>query len=248
MARSSTRLSGPDIDVVVPAAGVGRRMGGRVPKQYLRIAGRPVIAWTLEAVLAHPRVAGATVALAEQDDDWTLGDALNGKPLWRVPGGDQRQASVLSALRWLSQRRPGSTLVLVHDAVRPCLDAADLDALIAAAEVSEHGALLAVPVRDTLKRSGEGAVVAATEDRSGLWQALTPQCFRLDRLLEALSLAERDRVTVTDEANAMERLGYHPRLVEGGTGNVKLTRPGDLPLISALLRSRAGGSGGVAPE
>lgn len=223
---------------VVPAAGRGTRFGGPTPKQYLPLAGKPVIAHALEAVLAHPRVAGAVVALAAGDELWPGWRELAGKPVLRCEGGSERADSVLAALRAV----PGAgdeTLVLVHDAARPNLAAADLARLLEAADAHPDGAILAAPVRDTLKRAGTDATIDATEPRERLWRALTPQAFRHGPLLRALERAKDMGVQVTDEAMAMELGGARPRLVEGREDNLKVTTPADLALAEFLVsRSR----------
>lgn len=231
-------MSGTDLWAVIPAAGRGTRFGGDVPKQYLEVAGRPLIAHALQALLAHPRVAGAMVALSPDDARWQGWTQWNGKPVMRCVGGGERADSVLAALRALPAQVDANTLVLVHDAARPNLRDTDLDRLIAVAEAAEHGAILAAPVRDTLKRAGEGDRIAATESREGLWRAFTPQAFRRGALIAALEQARLDGVVVTDEAMAMERTGARPALVEGREDNLKVTTAADLALAEYLLSLR----------
>lgn len=237
-------MSGTDIWAVIPAAGRGTRFGGDVPKQYLEVAGRPLIAHALQALLAHPRVAGAMVALSPDDARWPGWMQWNGKPVMRCVGGGERADSVLAALRALPAEVDGNTLVLVHDAARPNLRDTDLDRLIGVAEATEHGAILAAPVRDTLKRAGEarfgeGDRIAATESRERLWRAFTPQAFRRGALIAALEQARLDGVVVTDEAMAMERMGARPALVEGREDNLKVTTAADLALAEYLLSLRS---------
>ncbi len=227
---------------VIPAAGVGRRMGGGLPKQYLELLGRPVIAWTLERLLAHPRVSGAVVALAPEDPYWGGVEPGTEKPVYRADGGAERSESVLAALRRLARLAGAEDRVLVHDAVRPCLGADELDRLLAEGGEAADGALLATPVRDTLKRgeAGQGGpAVAATVDRSELWQAQTPQLFPLGRLTAALEEALAAGEAVTDEAQAVERHGGRPRLVSGDPANLKITQPADLALAAAILRAQS---------
>lgn len=224
---------------VVPAAGRGTRFGGEVPKQYLRAAGKPLIEHALDALLAHPRVAGAMVALAAEDARWPGWTSLQGKPVLRCVGGGERADSVLAALESLPADVPPDALVLVHDAARPNLTSADLDRLIDAATAWADGAILGAPVRDTLKRASGDAVIAATEPRDGLWRAFTPQAFHRDALADALRAARAAGVLVTDEAMAMERAGARPRLVEGREDNLKVTTPADLALADYLLSRRA---------
>lgn len=228
----------PPVWAVVPAAGVGRRMQARIPKQYLPLLGRPVIHWSLHALLEHPQVSGCVVALGRDDPYWSSHALTSNKPVFTVIGGAERFQSVLNALEALLPRAGEEAWVLVHDAVRPCLTRPELDRLLKQGTISRHGALLAYPVRDTLKREGEEGCVAATANRAGLWHAMTPQLFPLLPLLRALRDALQGEITVTDEAQAMERQGFQPLLVEGESTNLKITRPADLPLAEAILRSQ----------
>ena len=229
-----------DTWVVLPAAGRGTRFGGAVPKQYLEAAGQTLIAHALDALLAHPRVAGAIIALAADDTRWPGWTTRAGKPLLRCTGGDERADSVLAALRALPPEVGDDALVLVHDAARPNLHRDDLDRLIAAADSCPDGAILAAPVRDTLKRADAELRIAATEPRERLWRALTPQAFRRGALTAALQAAQGADVVVTDEAMAMERAGARPLLVEGREDNLKVTTPADLALAQYLLAGRQG--------
>lgn len=227
--------------VLVPAAGVGKRMSSAIPKQYLPLAGRPVIAHTLTTLLGHPSIAGGVVAIGAEDEWWPLVAAeLNtAKLLLVVTGGTERCHSVLNGLEALREQGTPSDWVLVHDAARPCLTAGDLGRLLAELADDPVGGLLAIPVRDTLKQADATGRVAATVDRSRLWHALTPQMFRLGRLHEALRAALARGLLVTDEAAAMEAAGFAPRLVEGRADNLKITRPEDLALAEFYLTCRA---------
>lgn len=220
---------------VVPAAGRGTRFGGDIPKQYLQIGNRPLIAYALDALLSHPRVAGAVVALAADDAYWPGWRERHGKPVLRCVGGGERADSVLAALRSLPGEAGDDSLVLVHDAARPNLHADDLDRLVRAAMAHADGAILAAPVRDTLKYADVDTCISATQPRDGLWRALTPQAFRRGALTTALLRARADHVQVTDEAMTMERIGARPRLVEGREDNLKVTTPADLELARYLL-------------
>lgn len=221
---------------VIPAAGSGRRFGGPTPKQYLLAAGKPLIEHALSALLSHPRIAGAMVALSADDALWPGWTELHGKPVLRCRGGGERADSVLAALRALPAEVGDETLVLVHDAARPNLRGEDIDRLIAAGEgdAGGDGAILGAPLRDTLKRADDGRILA-TEPRDGLWRAFTPQAFARGALTAALSDAAAAGVIVTDEASAMERAGARPRLVEGREDNLKVTTPADLALAEYLL-------------
>jgi 2-C-methyl-D-erythritol 4-phosphate cytidylyltransferase len=229
---------------VIPAAGSGSRMAADRPKQYLPLAGRTVLEHSLDALLSNDQIAGGVLALAPDDVQWQTLAFASTKPLWRAAGGRERSHSVLNALDLLGRHADAADWVLVHDAARPCLRQADLEALIQQCRPHPVGGLLAVPVKDTLKRARDpgpaGAlVVEATVDRSRLWQAQTPQMFRLGSLRAALAGALAAGVTVTDEASAMEWAGHAPLLVAGHADNLKLTTPDDLRLAEAILRARA---------
>ncbi|MBS7456447.1 2-C-methyl-D-erythritol 4-phosphate cytidylyltransferase [Coralloluteibacterium stylophorae] len=220
---------------MVPAAGRGARFGGALPKQYVDLGGAPLIQRTLERVLSHPRIDAAMVALAPDDPHWPRLREVVGKPVFTCWGGDERADSVLAALQALPATVIEDDPVLVHDAARPCVRLADLDALLERGAVHAVGALLAAPVRDTLKRATAATTVAATQPREDLWRALTPQLFRRGGLTRALEAAARAGVAVTDEAMAMERLGLAPLLVEGAEDNIKVTTPADLAFAEFLL-------------
>lgn len=219
---------------VVPAAGRGARFGAAVPKQYVDIAGRPLLEWTLQALARSRRVAGIVLVLADGDAHWRARDSIDGKPLRTAIGGDERSVSVLAGLRALPVEVTACDFVLVHDAARPCVRVDDIERLIALA-VPAGGGLLAAPLRDTLKRADENRRVATTESRESRWRALTPQVFPRRALEHALARAEADGVAITDEAMAMEREGHAPLLVEGDESNIKITTPGDLALATYLL-------------
>lgn len=221
--------------VVVPAAGRGARFGGDVPKQYLEVAGEPLIAHSLRALFAHPGVAGAIVVLAEGDTRWQGWSDGSGRPVIACTGGDSRAESVLAGLAALPEDVRADAFVLVHDAARPNLRLADLSALLERGREDPVGAILAAPVRDTLKRAGDDGGIDGTEPRQRLWRALTPQLFRRLQLRRALEAAARDGVEVTDEAMAMERQGLRPLLVEGAEDNIKVTTPTDLAYFEFLV-------------
>lgn len=225
---------------VVPAAGVGRRMGAQIPKQYLELEGRRVIDWTLEVLLAHPAVEAVVVALGAEDPYWPETGHAGHPRVLRVDGGAERADSVLNALRALESRAEPGDRVLVHDAARPCLRGEDIQRLIERAS-GEEGGLLAMPVRDTMKLADSEERVQQTLDRSAMWHAFTPQLFPLQTLRDALERALAADVSVTDEASAMEWAGFRPLLVEGRSDNLKITRPGDLELAAFYLRNRSRG-------
>ena len=194
-----------------------------------------MIAHALERLLVHPQIAGAVVVLAADDAHWSAMPRDFLKPVLECVGGATRAQSVLAALQRLPEDVESDALVLVHDAARPCLRAEDLDRLIDAALRDPVGALLAAPVRDTLKRADAHMHVIATEPREQLWRALTPQAFRRHTLTRALRGAEQAGIMVTDEAMAIERLGLQPLLVQGAEDNIKITVPADLVLAESII-------------
>jgi 2-C-methyl-D-erythritol 4-phosphate cytidylyltransferase len=229
-----------EIWAVVPAAGIGKRMQSDIPKQYLQLIDRPVIEHTLTRLLAVERVKGVVVALQSGDPYWPALHIESRKPVIVAAGGAERCQSVMNALEVLASQPgydPETAWALVHDAVRPCVSAGDIENLIDAACGAEAGALLALPVRDTMKRADQDQCVAHTVDRDGLWHALTPQLFACERLSAALAAALDDGFMVTDESSAMEHAGYRPGLVPGREDNIKITRPADLRLAELYMQA-----------
>lgn len=223
---------------VIPAAGRGVRFGGDVPKQYLQAEGEPLLAHTLRALLTHPTLEGAVIVLAEGDAHWPGWTSFSDKPLIVCTGGDARADSVLSGLAALPESVRADDFVLVHDAARPNLSPDDLDQLLERGRNDPVGAILAAPVRDTLKRAGNDGGIDATEPRDRLWRAFTPQLFRRLQLTRALESARDAGVTVTDEAMAMELQGLRPLLIEGAEDNFKVTTPADFLRFALVLSSR----------
>jgi 2-C-methyl-D-erythritol 4-phosphate cytidylyltransferase/2-C-methyl-D-erythritol 2,4-cyclodiphosphate synthase len=230
---------------IVPAAGRGARFAASTeasaPKQYAPLLGTTVLEWSLRALLAEPRVHAVMVALAADDARWpSIAARLASPKLRTTVGGANRQDSVANGLDALAAEAAADDWILVHDAARPCLNAADLGALLdavaqpAAGAANRDGAVLAVPVVDTVKRELGDHV--ATVDRQGLWRALTPQVFAFAQLRHALKEAKLAGVEVTDEAQAVERLGLRPALVQGSPFNVKITRAQDLATAANILK------------
>ena len=222
---------------LVPAAGSGARMGAALPKQYLALAGRPLLYHTLKQLCACAEIERVFVVLAAGDrffaqQDWQpFADRI--EPLYC--GGAARAVSVFNGLLAVRDLLAADDWMLVHDAVRPCLPADALQRLIDTLRNDAVGGLLALPVVDTLKRADAAGLVMQTESRESLWQAQTPQMFRYRALLEALRAF--DPALATDEASAIEHLGQRPRLVSGDTRNLKVTYPHDLELASLILNS-----------
>ncbi len=233
--------------LAVPAAGLGQRLGAGLPKQYLEVAGRSLLEWALAPFVADPRCAGVVLSLAADDRWWPRLRARLPRPVIEITGGAERSDSVRRALEELAGRVADDPWILVHDAARPCVERQDIDALLAAVAGHADGALLALPLADTLKRQeradNTAPVVARTEPRTGLWRALTPQAFRLRPLLAALRAAAQAGRVPTDEAEAIEWAGLgRPLLVAGSAANVKVTTPADLVLVRTLLAARGGGA------
>ncbi len=220
---------------LIPAAGSGSRMRGEMPKQYALLAGRPLLQHAVQLLCAHPRIEQVFVVLSPGDAhfagcDWS---GCAKKLVALYCGGETRAASVFNGLLAANNAISGSDWVLVHDAARPCLRAADVDRLIAEVGDNDAGGLLALPVADTLKRANAAGEVAQTEARELLWRAQTPQMFRYRLLIEALRRA--DIATVTDESSAVEQTGVKPKLVAGSAVNFKVTWPEDLALAELIL-------------
>jgi 2-C-methyl-D-erythritol 4-phosphate cytidylyltransferase len=217
---------------LVPAAGSGARMGHEFPKQYLPLAGQPMIAHALNTLCACPEISMVFVVLAPDDKlfltyDWSR---FGGKLQPLFCGGERRSDTVRNGL--IASELEPDDWVLVHDAARPCLTQAHLAKLIAELRDDAVGGILAVPVADTLKRADDLGRIAHTEERAGLWLAQTPQMFRAGLLAQALQSAPH----VTDESSAIEALGLHPKLVPGEPANFKVTYPQDLLLAELLLQ------------
>lgn len=231
---------------IIPAAGVGKRMGSKIPKQYLPLCGKTVLEQTLSIFLKHPVITGIIVAVTEGDPYWqgmsanftstdNVRNKNQNKPVIVAPGGAERCHSVLNALKKLSHHASENDWVLVHDAARPCLASDDIDRLIEQLDETSVGGLLGLPMADTVKRCDSNLQVLETVERSELWRALTPQMFPLKLLKDALEQAINSNALVTDESSAVELKGLKPIMVEGRPGNIKITHPGDLQLAELFF-------------
>jgi 2-C-methyl-D-erythritol 4-phosphate cytidylyltransferase len=220
---------------LLPAAGVGARMGAEHPKQYLDIHGRPMIWHAIRAFEGHPAIARIYVVISPEDGWWEGYDwsAFAHLTVLRC-GGATRAESVLNGLKAMEGEVEAEDWVLVHDAARPCLSRTLLDKLFNEVDGDAVGGILAAPVADTLKREGEGGRIRETVPREGLWGAQTPQMFQHGLLTRALLQAGTG---VTDEASAVEALGLSPKLVESDLTNLKVTYPRDLEVAAWLLGS-----------
>jgi 2-C-methyl-D-erythritol 4-phosphate cytidylyltransferase len=227
------------VHALIPAAGHSVRFGGTTLKQYAHLMGQPVIVHSIEAVRRHPAVGSVTVALAPDDGIYEELVAPHYPDVHVTTGGESRAASVLNGLVSIRKRDPSCEWALVHDAARPCLSIAALRRLLTMGLASAHGAILAVPVSDTLKLADDAGCVESSVDRSRIWTAQTPQLFRVEALLGNLRDALAAGESPTDEASAMERAGFHPLLVEGQRSNIKITGPEDLALAEFILQRQS---------
>jgi 2-C-methyl-D-erythritol 4-phosphate cytidylyltransferase len=223
---------------IIPAAGSGSRFGESAPKQYQQLCGRPVLEHAVRTLARFPAIQTIYVVLAPDDTlfrtcHW---DGIEAKVVALYCGGPTRAASVFNALMATHDQIDAADWVLVHDAARPCVSRGEVERLLSEVADDDAGGLLALPLTDTLKRGDALSKVEATVPRTGLWRALTPQMFRYRLLVEAMHAA--NRMLVTDESAAIERLGLRPRLVTGSASNIKVTYPQDLLFARAILESR----------
>ena len=229
----------PAFWAVIPAAGVGARMAADRPKQYLQLGGRSILEHSIGCFLDHPGLKGLVVSVASDDPFWPSLPCSVDPRIARAEGGCERADSVLNALLHLhALGASDEDWVLVHDAARPNLSREDLDKLLSELALDPVGGLLAVPARDTLKRVDKNGRVLETVDRSLIWQAYTPQMFRLGALHRALADSLVADAKITDEASAMEWSGLAPRLIEGRSDNIKVTRPEDLEWLRLRWANR----------
>ncbi|HFC6353420.1 TPA: 2-C-methyl-D-erythritol 4-phosphate cytidylyltransferase [Neisseria lactamica] len=219
---------------LIPAAGIGARFGTDKPKQYVEIGGKTVLEHTVCIFQNHPSIDMTVVVVSPED---VLADgfqtAFAGVEVWKI-GGRSRAETVRNGVAKLLETGLAAETdnILVHDAARCCLPSEALTRLIEQAGNAAEGGILAIPVADTLKRA-EGGQISATVDRSGLWQAQTPQLFRAGLLCRALAAENLDGIT--DEASAVEKLGVRPLLIQGDVRNLKLTQPQDAYIVRLLL-------------
>jgi len=232
-------VNGQQVHALIPAAGRSVRFGGTTLKQYAHLLGMPVMAHSIAAVERHDAVQSVSVALAPDDGifDQLVRPAF--PSVQTVTGGDSRAQTVMNGLRFINDQHPDCDWVLVHDAARPCLSLADLNRLLDEGRESDAGAILAVPVYDTLKLADDTGYIEQTADRSRYWAAQTPQLFRISELILNLEAALSAGLEPTDEASAMEFAGVRPLLVEGSTSNIKITGAADLALAEFILQRQS---------
>ena len=232
-----------EIYFIIPAAGVGSRMGADVPKQYLEIAGETILTHTLKLFLSVPEISGGVVALSTED---TTPLKVHNDRLWQVEGGATRTDSVAAGLTYLANRlqQAGKSLadvwVAVHDAARPGLTSAELSQFLQSViqDFPEGGAIMALPAQDTIKLVDDANNITKTLNRDQIWLAQTPQMAPLKLLLEATRKIMQDGANVTDEASVLEYNGYSPKVYRGYHHNFKITYPEDLRLMSLYFSER----------
>ena len=215
---------------VIPAAGIGKRVGATIPKQYLSILNKTIIEHSLAPFLAHPEIKRVIVSLAENDQWFAALPVAKHPKVETVVGGAERVDSVLAALNNINS----DDYVLVHDAARPCITLGDIDKLISSVKTHQQGAILASKVRDTMKRSDDNNNILSTVERDNLWHALTPQMFTNQSLINAIKENTQPE-KITDEASALEMSGLAVNIVEGRSDNLKVTREEDLKLAAFYL-------------
>lgn len=229
---------------IIPAAGTSQRMNHAVreqtPKQYLPLGTTTVIEASLSCFLNHPKISGIIVVLNADDQNWDNLELTSNEKIHTVAGGSTRAESVQNAVSYLDTMSiKENDFILVHDAARPCLRYSDLETLLAELKEEKVGGILAAPVSDTLKLANvdnqDSYFVTKTLDRSNIWRAFTPQMFRAKYLKKAFNHCEKNNISVTDEASAIEVLGLPVKLVRGHSDNIKITHQEDLQLAEVIL-------------
>lgn len=223
-------MSNINLVAVIAAAGIGKRIGAAIPKQYLSLLGKTIIEHSISPFLNHPEISKVVVSIARNDQWFMQLDIAKHPKIQVVEGGKERVDSVLSALAEIED----DDYVLVHDAARPCITRSDIDKLIITVCESKQGAILGSRVRDTMKRSTPSGQISSTVERENLWHALTPQMFQNKQLINAIKSAD-DPKMITDEASAVEMSGLPVMIVEGRSDNLKVTRSEDLQIAELYL-------------
>ncbi len=222
---------------MIPAAGIGKRMQSDIPKQYLKLGERTILEHTIQCFLDEAKIHRIVVVIAEHDSYWSSLSIHNDRII-TADGGAERCHSVLNGLTAIQDQADDNDWVLVHDAARPCLSRSELNRLISEVGDDDVGGILAVPVRDTMKRGTADNEIAETVDRNQLWHALTPQMFRFHKLLSSLRNIQKLQQIVTDEAEAIEKTGVKSQLVRGEYSNIKVTEMGDIELAIFYLQQQ----------
>lgn len=223
---------------IVPAAGIGKRMGAECPKQYMSLGEKSIIEQTLSTLLQVDHVVGVVVALHPNDQYWPELSLAKHPKIYTIGGGQDRANSVLNALNFLNDKMDSNDWVLVHDAARPCVTTSSIHHLISTVENDQVGGILAVPASDTLKQVDSEGVIQKTIDRSIIWRAQTPQMFRYKVLRDSLNTALAQGYTITDEASAIEAVGWTAKVVEGRMDNIKVTLMEDVGMAQRILQQQ----------
>ena len=221
--------------LIVPAAGKGSRFGSHIPKQYLPLLGHTVMECTLNRLSLVPQITQIIVPIHPQDNTAHTLNFNHRSKIVFCEGGAERADSVLAGLDAIAAQANPNDWVLVHDVARPCVRLTDIQNLITTLQNDSIGGILGHPVTDTIKQADAKNHIIATVPRQQLWQAFTPQMFRFSVLYQALKQAKLQQLMVTDEASAVEFLGYQPKLITGSHDNLKITYPADLLLAEYLL-------------
>lgn len=221
--------------VVIPAAGVGKRMGVDIPKQYISVNGKTIIEHTIDCFIHRQEIAGIVVVISKADEYWPTLAISKHERVITAPGGEERYQSVLNGLQSLNEKADENDWILVHDAARPCLNQSAIDRLMTDLRTHDVGGILALPCRDTMKRANETGEIVETVERESLWHAQTPQMFKYGKLLMAIEKALNNNIVVTDESMAMENCGYKPMLVQGHQENIKVTHKDDIQHLELYL-------------
>ncbi len=222
------------VDVIIVAAGSGKRMGYDINKAFIEIDSKPILAYTIEHFYQHKRIDNITIAIRKEDE--TIVKALLDKYGYRditlVYGGKERQDSIKNCLDTLGK----SNIVMIHDAARPFINSNIIDQSIDLTEKYE-ATCLGVPIKDTVKVVDQSNTVKSTPDRSTLWSAQTPQTFKYDLLISAYNKAFSENISATDDSSLVESLGYNVKMIMGSYQNIKITTPEDLKYAQFLIES-----------
>ena len=221
---------------LVPAAGIGNRLGAKTPKQYLKLHGKEVLVWTLQTLMNLDFLEKIVLVLRPNDKYFSANLASEFPNILLVLGGEERQHSVTNGLQFLKDLADDDDWILVHDAARPCLTSDDVNKLVSGLQDDDVGGILASKVKDTLKGSDNTMRIASTLNRKDYWLAATPQLFRFKLLLDGLGLIQESGQIATDEASAIEAMGLPVKLIEGRSDNIKITSPEDVELAEFLLK------------
>ena len=223
--------------VVIPAAGIGKRMGVDIPKQYITVCDKAIIEHTVEKFTSRNDLQGILVALSNSDQHWSTLELSKNNKITTVTGGEERYKSVYNALCSLKNKADDDDWILVHDAVRPCITTFEIDQFIADLDhLNGIGGILALPCFETMKKANTNHEIEETIDRKFIWHAQTPQMFRYKKLFLAIEKIMNENIFITDEAMAMELAGYKPILIQGTHSNIKITDQNDLKYLESFLR------------